>query len=236
MLGGGGLLVRVPPPSAWRATSCYTFARRRRSGQPLGQRDAVAGLQLAGRGAVGDVREHGGQHLVVVRQAAGRAFFGGHQVAIGRILVDVDDPERCREFRHHDHFGLRDAFRRGDLGLDRRLLEGVVMPVLAHEYLLGRRAEEVRDRAERLALVVDHRHRLVDVAEVRRRRRVEGHRDLAAGIDVGRQGMGRRESAARGEDEGNGQRDGLHLVHLYFSRVGWCRRSETVVSRQRVAG
>lgn len=218
MLGGGGLLVRVPPPSAWRATHLSTFARRRRSGHLLG--GGIDRLQLAVGRARADVGEHGGQQLVVVGQATVLALVGGHQAPVDAVLVHVVDAEHGRELGDHHHFGLRDAFGGGDAGLDGRLLEGVVLAVLTHEDALGARTEEVGDRADGLGFVGDHRHGLVDVLELVGRRRIEGDRDLAARIHVRCQRVRCGERAAGGQCEGDGQRDGLHLVHEVKLLIG----------------
>lgn len=197
--------------TTWQDTHLSTFARRpaRRSDQ--GEGHVADGLQLLVHGAAGDVVEHEGQHLVVVGQAAGGAFFVGHQVARDGVLVDVADAEHRREFRHHDDLGLGDPFRGGHAGLDGRELERAVLGVLADEHQLRRRAEEVRDRADGLDLVGDHRRDLVDVAEDRGVGvLLEADGDLAAGV-VGDEGVGRGERVVGGEGERDRQGDHLQL-------------------------
>lgn len=215
-LGGGGLLVREPPPSTWQATHLAIFACRPRSGQLL---VGAAGdrLELTTCRPGHDVGADEGQQLVVVGQAAGRAFFTGHQAAVDAVLVDVVHAEHCGQLGHHDDFGLRDAFGTGDACLDGCLLERVVLAVLPHQHLLRRRAEEMRDRADRLGFVGDHRRRLVDVAEgVDVGVGLETDSDLVAGV-VGCEGVGCGEGAGRqGQADRKGDRAdvGLHAVFL----------------------
>ncbi len=142
-LGGGGLLVREPPPSVWRTNYLRSFARRPRSGQLLdGARDLE--LEFPGVQARLEVVVDRREEFDFRRQ---RAVDGRHLEAPDlRVLLGRDVQAAGRQgVLDGEDVGLGDAFIGGDTSLDGRGAHlGVGRRVADHEGL-GDRFGEVHE-------------------------------------------------------------------------------------------
>ena len=212
-LGGGGLLVREPPPSTWQATHLSTFACRPRSGQLLDGHDAhhrpIDLLQVAAGQPCVDVGIDGREDLGLVGEAAGAVVVDAHQAGLERIGIDVGDAEHHGLVGHADDVGFRETLLARDAVLDREILEHCILAVVADQHGLGVGAEELREFRDRVLLGV---HRGGDAGQVAEDLGigglVEGRGDGVAVLEVGHD-RGVRDRAAGDAGAGAGRRGSI---------------------------